>query len=65
MGMFGGIREGSWSIRSESDSRWNKSGRAVWACSGGIHPDADSWVKQCEKKYGKQPDDLTYSFWKD
>lgn len=65
MSMFGGPKEGTWTISSESDPKWNKSGRASWLCCAGIHPDAEKWIQECEKKYGKQPKDLSYGFWKD
>lgn len=31
MGLFGG--EGTWSVNSESDTRWNKSGRGFGGCN--------------------------------
>jgi len=53
-----------WSIHSKKDPRWNKSGR----CFGLIlmRPrEANTWIEKCQKKYGKQPKDLTYEAYKD
>lgn len=66
MGLLGGgARKGYWSFRSETDTRWNSSGDTVWSVAGGICPQARAWLDKCKKKYGKQPDDLEYSFMKD
>ena len=64
MGIFG-PKPGTWSVFSEKDKRWNKSGNCEWLVSGGIYPGAKLWIEACEEKFGSQPDDLEYSFWKD
>jgi len=63
MSMFG-PRMGTWSVYSESDSRWNKSGRAAGlVCTGGPQEMRD-WIKECREKYGSPPDDAVMSFMK-
>jgi len=64
MSMFG-PKEGTWSIFSKKDPRWNKTGRGyglVSTCGTSVQHE---WVQKCEKKYGKKPDDLQWSFYKD
>ncbi len=59
-------REGTWSITSESDPRWNGSGRDFWDCVSGVCPNAQAWIDQAKRQIGKAPpDDLMYSFFKD
>lgn len=54
-----GPKMGSWSVHSESDPRWNKSGR-----TGG--PDEmGKWIEKCKNKYGDPPDDTTMGFLRD
>lgn len=57
--------EGTWSLDSQRDPRWNKSGRCKGSAFDGPCFAADQWVAQCKEKYGDQPDDLYYSFCKD
>ena len=64
MGMFG-PRMGSWSIHSNLDPRWNKSGRAKGLCVLGGPQEMRDWIEGCKKKYGKPPEDATESFMKD
>lgn len=64
MNMFG-PKMGTWDVRSNSDPRWNKSGRDEGlACLGG--PDSmKAWIEDCKAKYGAPPKDATMSFIKD
>lgn len=57
-------RDGDWSITSESDPRWDNSGRDFWDCLS-ICPEAERWIEKAKELYGDQPADLMYSFWKD
>lgn len=62
--MFG-PKEGSWYVHSESDPRWNKSGRGFGlVCEGGPSEMKD-WIEHCKKEFGKVPDDATQGFMKD
>ena len=62
MGMFGS--EGSWSLSSDTDPRWNCSGRGfISICSRASS--ADAKIEEMEKKFGEMPDDLTYDCMKD
>lgn len=63
MSMFG-PREGSWDICSESDPRWNASGRAM---VGGFNKpnEADQAIRDKEKILGKPPEDLEWGYFKD
>lgn len=56
---------GTWSVYCESDSRWNKSGRADGFVSNGGPPEMFAWISYCEKEYGQVPADATKSFMKD
>jgi len=62
--MFG-PKMGSWSVYSKKDPRWNNSGRAEGLCCTGGPQEMQDWIKECERKYGKRPVDLTASFMKD
>jgi hypothetical protein len=64
MSMFG-PKMGSWSVHSESDPRWNKSGRAEGLCCMGGPQEMKDWIEECKKKYGEPPADATMSFMKD
>jgi hypothetical protein len=68
MSLFGdmiGPKMGSWSIRSEKDPRWNKSGRAKGlVCMGGPQEMKD-WIDECKKNFGEPPDDCECFFMKD
>lgn len=64
MSMFG-PKMGTWTVHSETDPRWNKTGRGRgYACDGGPQEMKD-WIKECREKYGKPPEDATQEFWKD
>ena len=62
---LGRAKIGTWSVHSDLDPRWNKSGRKEWLCSAGYPPEVKAWIKECEAKYGKFPKDATYEFMKD
>lgn len=62
--MFG-PKPGTWSIESQSDPRWNKYGRSMMLVTAGYPPDAQAWIDECKRLYGKPPDDLAYSCMKD
>jgi hypothetical protein len=62
--MFG-PKMGTWSIHSEKDKRWNKSGRAPGLVCGGGPSEMQDWIEECKKKYGEPPGDCTMEFWKD
>lgn len=62
--MFGG--EGSWWISSESDPRWNKSGRDfISGIHGPAKIDLYEEIKKMSKKLGKKPKDLNIGWMKD
>jgi hypothetical protein len=63
-GSMFGPRPGTWWIRSESDSRWNSSGRA--RVGGFAKPqEVDEEVKRLKKTLGEPPQDLEWGYMKD
>jgi len=64
MSMFG-PKMGSWSVHSESDPRWNKSGRGYGLVTSGGPREMQEWIDECIEKYGDPPEDATRSFMKD
>ena len=62
--MFG-PRKGVWSVYSKSDPRWNKSGEGYGLVAAGGAIEQKEWLKKCREKYGKEPNDLEMSFYKD
>lgn len=64
MGMFG-PKMGTWSVHSDKDPRWNKTGRGYGLVTSGGPPEIDEWIKECTEKYGDLPEDATKEFWKD
>lgn len=64
MSMFG-PKMGSWSVGSEKDPRWNKSGRGYGLVSSGGPSEMQSWIEECKKQFGEPPDDCYQSFYKD
>lgn len=59
------IREGSWWLTSETDSRWNKNGRGF---VGGfeVPKDAKEYIEEMKKKLNcDPPDDLEFGYMKD
>jgi hypothetical protein len=64
MGFIKFLREGTWWVRSESDPRWNASGRAKVGMYG--KPDAvDIKVAEMVALLGDPPDDLEWGYMKD
>jgi len=61
--MFGG--EGTWWVSSESDPRWNNSGRGWGAISAGGPREMGEWIDRCKKEYGDPSDDARMGFMKD
>ena len=57
--------EGVWSVSSETDPRWNYSGRGVGFILGKASEPLVAWVNTCRKLYGEPPDDCTSTFTKD
>jgi len=64
MGMFG-PKMGTWSVHSDKDPRWNKSGRGSGLATSGGPPEMGEWIRECTEKYGSPPEDTTEAFWKD
>jgi len=64
MSIFG-PKMGTWTVHSEQDSRWNKSGRGYGLVTSGGPGEMGAWIKECKKKYGTPPNDATMSFFKD
>ncbi len=59
------LRMGTWMVHSDSDPRWNKSGRGEGLVTSGGPQDMKNWIEECKKNYGEPPDDATREFWKD
>lgn len=59
------MRMGTWIVHSNSDSRWNKSGRGYGEVSSGGPQEMKEWIEECIKNFGEPPDDATKSFYKD
>jgi hypothetical protein len=59
------IREGSWWLTSETDSRWNKNGRCP--VGGFVIPkEAQEHIDEMKKTLkSKPPDDLEFGYMKD
>ena len=64
MVMFG-PKLGTWSVHSEKDPRWNKSGRGYGLVTSGGPQEMRDWIEKCKEEFGDPPDDATESFWKD
>ena len=64
--MFKSIREGSWWLHSETDSRWNRQGRSS-AVGGFVMPqEATNAIEEMKKEFNEDPpDDLEYGYMKD
>lgn len=65
MGMFSPVKDGSWWVSSESDPRWNCSGRGMvggFMCPGS----AQHAIELLKKELGEEPpDDLQFGYMKD
>lgn len=54
---------GEWSLRSETDPRWNKNGDCT--CGGFVQPEeCKEQIKILTAKYGEPPDDLEWGYMK-
>ena len=64
MSIFKLTSEGTWYIRSESDERWNVSGRAH---VGGfmMPPEIEQKLEELKEKYGNPPSDCEWGYMKD
>lgn len=61
-----GPKPGTWSLDSESDPRWNCSGRCCSLCCLGIPKEAKEALETLKKQLHKDPpEDLYWSFYKD
>ena len=58
------IQMGSWWVKSQSDPRWNKTGRGKVG-SFMIPSGAEARINKCEKEFGVKPEDLEYGYMKD
>lgn len=56
MVMFG-PKMGTWMVKSESDPRWNKTGRGYGLISSGGPKEMQDWIKYCKENYGEPPKD--------
>ena len=63
MGIFDS--EGSWSLTSEKDPRWNCTGRGYIMVCTGYAEGVDAKIEELKKLYGEPPDDLNLSAMKD
>jgi hypothetical protein len=63
---FGNQQPGSWSVHSDTDPRWNKSGRAddIVVTDGGCRA-MKNWIIKCKRKYGTPPKDCYQQCMKD
>ena len=64
MGLFSPVREGSWWLRSKSDSRWNSDGRTY--VGGFVMPDeCKRKLDELKKTLSEPPEDLEWGYMKD
>jgi len=64
MSMFG-PKMGTWWVESKLDPRWNTNGKGYGLVVTGGPGEINQWIAQCEKTFGKKPDDLEIGFMKD
>ena len=63
MGLIKLTSEGSWSLRSKIDPRWNDDGGG--SVGGLVMPPAcEATIKRNTKKYGEPPKDLEWGYMK-
>ena len=60
-----GPKIGTWTVHSDINPRWNKSGRGYGLVTEGGPDEMKGWIKECRKNFGEPPRDTTQSFWKD
>lgn len=60
------LREGSWSLRSEKDPRWDANGQGLVGmfCGPESVPEAKAMLDRNKELYGEPPDDLEWSYCK-
>lgn len=65
--IFGNNQPGVWEVTSKSDPRWDSGSQRAKdiTLSAGICPEYKQYLIDCEEKYGKPPEDLSISAWKD
>ncbi len=63
MGIFG-PKIGIWNVTSESDPKWDKIGEGKGYVTSGGPSEIYEWIKECEERYSKKPEDLKISFFK-
>lgn len=61
------MRQGSWSFRSKSDSRWCCDGRGLVGmfCLWPNVPEAVAAYEEMKRKFGEPPVDLKWAYMKD
>jgi hypothetical protein len=64
MGMFVGLKPGTWWIRSEKDPRWNADGKGQVGMFG-RPAEAEAKVEELKKTLGDPPEDLEWGYMKD
>lgn len=64
MSMFG-PKKMYWTVRSKSDSRWNKSGEGMGLVVDGGPQEMKDWIEKCREIYGDPPSDATFSCMKE
>lgn len=58
------IKPGTWWIKSESDPRWDASGKSS-AVGGFTHPrEVTEHIEKVKKRLGEPPKDLEYGYFK-
>jgi hypothetical protein len=60
-----GPKLGTWFVHSETDPRWNKSGRNEGLVTCGGPEEMQEWIDYCMKEFGDVPDDAAKAFYKD
>lgn len=53
-------KEVKWAITSKKDPRWDRSGISTVGMIFQMPGRAKDWLKKCENKHGKRPNDLEY-----
>jgi hypothetical protein len=64
MNIFG-PRMGTWYVSSQSDPRWNNSGRASGLVTEDGPQAMKDWIEQCRRNFGEPPEDAVKGFMKD
>jgi len=64
-GSIFGPKLGMWTVHSDKDPRWNRSGCGYDLVTGGGPQEMKDWIEECKRNFGDSPDDCTMEFWKD